>query len=238
MIDKKLISLILGCMCILLAAGIAIQVRTISGIGTTTGRNETENELKDAILKTKEKYDNLYAALEKAEAKLEEERTNATQNNSELAKLEEEVKEANKKLGLTEVTGNGVIIKLNDSLTPNISLDPNEALIHYEDILMVVNELKNAGAEAISINGQRVVPNTVIKCDGTVIKVNGQKIGTPFIIYAIGMQETLAQVNRYNGYLWTLKYDYLLDVGFERTKKTITIPKYTGTIKAKYTKSN
>ena len=48
------ISLILGGMCVALSCGIAIQVRTISRIGTTTSRNSTENELRDAILRTKE----------------------------------------------------------------------------------------------------------------------------------------------------------------------------------------
>ena len=241
MTDKKMISLILGCMCILLSAGIAIQVRTIGGIGTSTGSNSTENQLRDAILKTKENYDNLYEALEKAEAKLETERTNATQNNSELTDLENNIKEANKQLGLTEVTGEGVIVTLNDSTVPltgsTLLSDPNDYLIHYEDIISIINELKNAGAEAISINGQRIVANSVIKCDGTVIKVNGQKIGTPFVISAIGMQETLAQVNRYYGYLWKMKNEWNLDVSFERTKNPITIPKYTGTIKFNYAQS-
>ena len=66
--DKKMkISLILGGMCVALSCGIAIQVKTISNIGTTTSRNSTENELRDAILRTKENYDNLYADEEKAE---------------------------------------------------------------------------------------------------------------------------------------------------------------------------
>ena len=84
--NKKMkISLILGGMCVALSCGIAIQVRTISRIGTTTSRNSTENELRDAILRTKENYDNLYANEEKAEKLLEDERKSATENNSELS---------------------------------------------------------------------------------------------------------------------------------------------------------
>lgn len=83
--NKKIkISIILGGMCVALSCGIAVQVRTISKIGTTTSRNSTENELKDAILRTKENYDNLYTDEEKAEKLLENERKSATENNSEL----------------------------------------------------------------------------------------------------------------------------------------------------------
>ena len=72
--NKKIkISIILGGMCVALSCGIAVQVRTISKIGTTTSRNSTENELKDAILRTKENYDNLYTDEEKAEKLLENE---------------------------------------------------------------------------------------------------------------------------------------------------------------------
>ena len=91
--NKKMkISLILGGMCVALSCGIAIQVRTISRIGTTTSRNSTENELRDAILRTKENYDNLYANEEKAEKLLEDERKSATENNSELAEIQENIK--------------------------------------------------------------------------------------------------------------------------------------------------
>ena len=84
--NKMMISIILGFMCLLLTYGIAIQVKTTNNMGTTTSTNATENKLRDAVLKAKEKYDNLYRDLEEAEKKLEEERANATQNNSELAK--------------------------------------------------------------------------------------------------------------------------------------------------------
>ena len=67
--NKKIISLILGCMCALLACGIAIQVRTIEGTGSTMSTNAKENELRDAVLKAKEKYDSLYANVENAESK-------------------------------------------------------------------------------------------------------------------------------------------------------------------------
>ena len=60
--DKKIISLILGLMCVILTYGISVQIKTINGTGTTVSTNAEENELRDAVLKAKEKYDNLYEA--------------------------------------------------------------------------------------------------------------------------------------------------------------------------------
>ena len=233
------ISIIIGCMCLLLSLGISIQIKTINNIGTsTTSTNETENKLRDEILKTKEKYDNLYADLEKAETQLEEERNNATSNNSDLEELEQNITEGNKILGLAEVTGQGIVVTLNDNqllTSNNYILDPNSALVHDMDVIKVVNELKNAGAEAISINDQRIITTTAIECDGNVIKVNGIKIGAPFEIKAIGLPEYLINVKRYGGYLMYLEQRGIT-VNVSKSDE-ITIPKYTGVIKFEYAES-
>ena len=241
--NKSKIALILGLMCIVLTCGIVVQVRTIKGTGSTISTNSQENELRDAVLKAKEKYDNLYADVENTENKLEEERTNATQNNTELTDLENEIKNGNKVLGMSEVSGNGIVITINDNQDIALSnwlADPNLLIVHDADLISVVNELKNAGAEAISINEQRLVTTSAIECDGNIIKVNGEKIGAPFTVKAIGLPEVLINVDRVGGYL-----DYLKDsprylkVSVEKMtdKKTITIPKYTGVIKFQYAMS-
>ena len=237
--NKKIISLIIGIMCFLLTYGICIQLKTINKTGTVASTNATENELRDSVLKAREKYNNLYSALEAAEKKLEEERTNSTQNNGELENLENQIKEANKIAGITEVTGNGVTIVLNDNqkISSNSFLgDPNILVVHDKDVMRVINELKNAGAEAISINDQRIVPTTAIECDGNVITVNGVKISTPFTIKAIGSQERLIALNRVGGYLEYMRNDRLLEATIKKTEN-LTIPKYTGVIKFNYAES-
>ena len=152
--NKKMkISLILGGMCVALSCGIAIQVRTISRIGTTTSRNSTENELRDAILRTKENYDNLYANEEKAEKLLEDERKSATENNSELAEIQENIKTLSTQLGLTDVTGKGVIIKVDDAMVQS-TFDPNSTIVHDADLISIVNELKKSRSTIFN-NGYR-----------------------------------------------------------------------------------
>ncbi len=238
--NKIIISLILGGMCLLLTYGIAVQIKTTTAIGTVSSTNATENNLRDAVLKSKEKYDNLYKDLENAEKELEKERNSATQNNGELEDLENQIKEENKVIGLSDVTGDGVEIELNDNQTiPSNSYlgDPNDLLVHDVDIIRVINEIKNAGAEAISINDQRIVSTTAVECDGNIIKINGVKIGTPFKIKAIGNQEYLmGSLNRKRGYLEVLREDYMLVAKIAKASN-ITIPKYTGVIKFNYAES-
>ena len=105
-------------------------------------------------------------------------------------------------------------------------------LVHYLDVINVVNELKNAGAEAISINGQRVVSTTAISCIGNVIKVNDEKITSPFTIKAIGFPESLAGIDRPGSYIENLRYNGV-EVTLKKLNK-VEIPKYTGAISAKY----
>ena len=234
-LNKKMISAVLGFMCFALTLGICVQIRTVKNSNSTVSNNYEENNLRAEVLKYKEKYDSKYKELEKAEEELEKERQNSTQNNSELEEKEEAIKEGNKVIGLTEVTGPGVIITLSDSKKDTSTvLNPSSLLVHDVDVLSVVNELKNAGAEAISINDQRLVTTTSISCGGNIIDINGEKVGAPFVIKAIGMTEQLSGLSRPGGYLEILKN---ASVGAELKKSNnITIPKYTGVINYQYMK--
>lgn len=235
-LNRKMISIVLGLMCFALTLGICVQIRTVEESNSTVSNNYQENNLRAEVLKYKEKYDNKYNDLERAEKELEEKRQDSTKNNSELTKKEEEIKEGNKQIGLAEVTGEGVIVTLSDSKKDaNSVLNPSSLLVHDVDILGVVNELKNAGAEAISINGERVIPTTSISCGGNIIYINGEKVGSPFEIKAIGLPEQLAGLSRPGGYLEILKN---ASVGAELKKSNnITIPKYAGVIDYKYAKT-
>jgi len=235
MTNKKTISLVLGIMCFALTLGICVQIRTVKNSNSTISQNYEENNLRAEVLKYKERYENKYEELERAENELEKERESSTQNNSELEEKEAQIKEGNKILGLAEVTGPGVIITLSDSKRDaSTVLNASSLLVHDVDVLSVINELKNAGAEAISINDQRLTPTTGIICGGNIININGEKVGAPFVIKAIGLPEQLAGLSRPGGYLERLKED---SVGVELKKNNnITIPKYTGSISYNYSK--
>ena len=233
---KRTISIVLGIMCFALTLGICIQVRTVQGTNSTVSQNYEENNLRAEVLKYKERYENKYEELEKAEAELEKARQSSTENNEDLEQKEQEIQQGNKMIGLTEVTGPGVIVTLSDSKTDSsLALNASDLIVHDADVLSVINELKNAGAEAISINDQRLVPTSSIVCGGNIIEINGEKVGAPFEIKAIGLPEQLAALSRPGGYLEILKN---ATVGVELKKSNnITIPKYTGVITYQYAKS-
>lgn len=92
----------------------------------------------------------------------------------------------------TRVEGPGVILTLNDSQREiSEGEDISWYLIHDIDILEIVNDLRTAGAEAISINGERVTATTGIRCGGPTINIDGKRHAVPFIIKAIGDPKSL-----------------------------------------------
>lgn len=233
--NKKGVCLTLGIMCAVLTYGICMQMKTVRGFGVITGGTSNQNKYKEDILKTKEKYDNVYRDLEHLNKELEKERANATQNDTELAKIEEEIKQINKLLGLTDVSGKGVKIVLKDSSMPasNYFGESSDLVVHDKYIMHIVNELYNAGAEAISINDVRVVSTSSIQCDGNVIKIGGERIGSPFEIKAIGYPEYLYNLNRPGGRLEKIRAESMIDPIITKENE-IKIPKYTGTLKFEY----
>lgn len=236
MTNKKVTSIVLGVMCLALTAGICVQIRTVKNSNTTISQNYEQNNLRAEVLKYKEKYDNKINEIERLDEQLEVAITKATEKNSKLESAKNQIIEGNKLIGLTEVTGPGVTIVLSDSKLEGTSLlDPSQLVVHDLDILGVINELKNAGAEAISINEERLITTTGIKCGGNIININGEKIGAPFTIKAIGYPETLANLERPNGYLDALRED-TIEVKLTKSNN-IKIPKYTGVLTYKYATS-
>ena len=232
MTNKKKISLVLGIMCFALTVGICIQVKTVKNTSSTVSQNYEENNLRAEVLKYKEKYDNLLKETEKIDNDLQQEIEKATENNSELEESRNQINDGNKMIGLTDVNGSGVIITVADSdIDANSVLNSNDLLVHDSDILKIVNELKNAGAEAISINGQRVIITTPIICGGNIININGERIGSPFEIKAIGSPESLANLSRPGGWLSSLE-DRGIKVNLKKVNN-IYIPKYSGVLNFK-----
>lgn len=231
---KKQIAVTLGVVCLVLTYAIGIQLKTIDAANSAVSSRFSNSELKDEILKWKERTDELYVQLENSEKQLDEIRKKASENDTTLSNASEEIKLNNALLGLTDVTGKGIIITLKDN--PNVTLEsvlnPNYYIVHDNDIKMVINELKNAGAEAISVNGERIVQTTVVTCVGNVILVNDKRLSSPYEIKAIGLPESLVGINMLGGYVDTELKPYIsVDI---KKSNNITIPKYSGVISSKY----
>lgn len=148
-----------------------------------------------------------------------------------LEELQNSLKQAQIQAGLLPVKGPGIIVILDDNkdgLAAAPKDDPNKYIIHYENILNLVSELKVAGAEAISINNQRLVTTSEIRCVGNVILVNTTRLAPPFEIKAIGNPDSLEKL------VTAGEYDLLKATGFPvsyRKVEQVSIPEYKGSYK-------
>jgi len=95
--------------------------------------------------------------------------------------------------GRTQVVGQGIELWLDDSVAPaQIGVNPDEYLIHDQDLLAVINDLNGAGARAISLNGLRLLATTDVRCAGAVVSVGPVRTSIPVTILAVGNAKRLA----------------------------------------------
>ena len=208
-----------------------MQLKTVNKSTTTaTVRN---SELQAQYSELKKAYDDMQVTLAEKEKILQDYRNvETTEETVELIK--QELNTALRDAGLKDVRGQGLIVTVEDSVNEaGQDTNLNNYLVHDEDLLNIVNELKSSGAEAISINDQRIVAMSSIRCAGPTILVNDEKLAPPFTIKAIGDASLLeSAINMRGSYVDILKG---WGIRFTITKENdIFIPKYSKTIKGKY----
>lgn len=207
----------------------SVQANTQAASSDTT-RLETLQELYNQEL---DKSDNLQKQLEQAQKELSLYREEAAEGSEEGSALRAEVENLEISAGLVDITGPGVTVILTDSAAANTTGDEADYLIHDNDLLSVVNELRSAGAEAISLNGERLLATSEIRCTGAVVTVNGRRYASPYVIFAIGDPDTLYNaLTMRNGVVDILRQ---WKIGVEVTVSgELTIPKYQGAVEYQY----
>ena len=135
---------------------------------------------------------------------------------------------------MTALVGEGVIITLHDSdKAAKLGENENAYIIHDDDLLRVVNELRAAGAEAVSINGQRLTALSEIRCAGPTLSVNNVRSSAPFEICAIGDKKTLNNAITMRGGIVDTLAVWKIKVEVE-TSDEIVIPPYEGVVPKSY----
>ena len=193
---------------------------------TLQGKRETE--LRDDLTALKIEYEELKKENEKNLEIVEEYKTSSSNNNTLINSLTQQLNQMSALSGMKDVAGEGIIVTLDGSdmaVSDNISTE--SMLIHDTDLRAIVNELSAAGAEAISINGQRIIATTAIRCVGPVIQVNGVKVAAPFTVKAIGNAKYLESALNIKGGIVDSFEIYGIKINISR-EKSITIPKYDG----------
>lgn len=224
---KIVMTVTIGIACFVLMTVMFMQFKIVNQTDITSIENMRKADLTTELASWKQKYDETETKLEETQKLLNEYKSG--EKNSEQSKklLEEELKDVNMELGKTDVEGEGITITLKNA-------DSTDVSISADDLLVIVNALKLAGAEAISINDQRIINTTdIVYINNSFIKVNQQRILNPYIIKAIGNQSYLeAGLVGTGGHVEDLK-KLGHEVLIEKSNK-ISINKYDGEMEIKY----
>ncbi|MDR7420382.1 MAG: DUF881 domain-containing protein [Armatimonadota bacterium] len=158
----------------------------------------------------------------------------AAEGRTAVTRLHRELQDLRTLAGLTALEGPGVIVVLNDSTRiPQPGEDPNKTILHYSDLAAVVSELWAAGAEAVAINGERVVSSTGINCVGTTILCNTKRMAPPYAITAIGDRAQLEEYLRRSGGALDQLASFDFSVALT-THPRVVVPPYRGTFTFEY----
>jgi uncharacterized protein YlxW (UPF0749 family) len=142
------------------------------------------------------------------------------------------------RMGLVAAEGPGLVVTLDDSterLSPSGNL--NDLVIHSQDVQAVANGLWAAGAEALAVNGQRVVPTSAVLCVGNTLLINGTVHSPPFRFTALGanlhsafMSDPL--VKRFAEDADRFKLGFKVE-----DRDRLSVPAYTGTSKVRFARA-
>lgn len=229
-IKKGKITMIItiGIACFALALVMSMQFKIVSETDITSIENMREDELRTELANWKSKYEETEEKYEETVKKIDEYKQ-TKQSNEETEKIvEEELEQVNLILGKTDVQGEGIIVTLKDTANEDV------ARINADDLLVIVNSLKMAGAEAISINDERIINmSDIVDINESFIKVNGQRILAPYVIKAIGNSSYLETALIGNGGHVDEMKKIGQDATIEKPNK-VKILKYNNEIKTKY----
>lgn len=180
---------------VLLGLALTLSFKSKGSSGDPTSKLRRDELL--VLLKTSESLnDELKEEVKSLRASVESYQKDIFSGESSLKEIRKELDDMKIAAGLLPVIGPGVEITVKDSETPLQGMqDPSQFIVHDQDIIMLLNELKAAGAEAISIASgnteERVVSTSFVRCTGPTIIVNQEKLTSPFKIKAIGDPEVI-----------------------------------------------
>ena len=218
--------------CMVLGIMVSIQFRTVKqGVGPVS--EYRARELAAQLKKVREENVKLQNVKNDYESKIKEFEDTASQGSAYAKILKDELDQARILAGIEDVEGPGITVVVDDL---KFSEKVNYPLISYSMLLELLNELNAAGAEAVSINEQRIISTSEIRQIGGIhININTVSFAPPFVFKAIGDPKTLEAALRLREGI----AEKLENSGVAVTitqEQLIKISKYNGVIERKYAK--
>jgi len=225
--DKIIITITISIMSIILFAVLFAQFKVVNEVDIAQIEYMSEQELKEALIDWREKYETTEAKIKDTISKIQEYEEKIESNEEARELVKKELSEAKQTFGLTNIEGEGIIVTLTDT---------DERSYDYKDLLNLVNELRAAGAKAISINNQRIVNmSDIANVNYRYIMINKTRITSPYTVKVIGDKTYLkSALTIKNGYMDLKEKD-----GYEisiQEKSNIKINKYSEKTILKYIK--
>lgn len=206
--------------CFILGFMMAVQFHSTQNSAKYSAQYQRTEEITQRLLATEKERD----ALKKQFEKISRDKGSGL--------TEAQIVEA----GASEVEGPGIIVTVDDSnKKPGSDENLNLYIIHDEDMLRIMNELRAAGAEAISINGQRLTATTELRCAGPTVSVNNERLAPPFEIKAIGDAATMENAMKMRGGVIDTLSVWGIKVNITK-KDNLTLPAYNRGSDFKYVK--
>jgi len=225
---KQNVGYIVSMMMVLFLLGLIISTQTKKHIEAEISGIPASRKLDELVLVLKEAQ-NKKSDLEKQLTGLRQQMHNYEKGSMPAGMSNLQFQRLYQIAGLTSVKGGGIVIKIDDSKNAENTSSDNDGLVHSDDILKIVNELKSSGAKALAINNQRLVTTSEIVTAGSSIMVNQSRLTPPYLIKAIGPSDTMISALKMRGGI----VEYLEVFGIKVYVQSIpdlTIPPYTGSL--------
>lgn len=220
-------------LCILLGFLISLQIKSVNEDYQYVPLKDIY-DYKLSIESEKKEIENIRKILQERKKRIDEYEQIKEEGGILKETMKKELENIKLTSGFLDVQGPGIILTVDDGTRELYEgEDPNNVLVHDIDVLNLINDLKVAGAEAISINGQRLLAMSEINCAGHTIRINNQVFAQPFIIKAIGEPKTLEAAIIAPGQYGELLKEYGLYIEIN-TSINLTIPKYSEELNFKY----
>ena len=233
--QNKKMQISVAILCFLLFFCVTLQYKSVTknkSLGISEAKRIQDIECK--LINANQEIINLKKENLKLQSDIEVYRKEAASSDSGAGALRSELEKTLMIAGLTEVEGPGIEINLADSSESASQGESAESsIVHDTDLRNVVNELFAAGAEAVSVNGERFVSGSSIRCVGNTIMINDKRYSSPFVIKAIGNADSLeSAMNIRGGVLDVLKL-YKIQVNVTKSS-SVKLEKYNGNLSWTY----
>ena len=227
---KVIMIVTIGIICILLTSVMFLQFKSVQVIEASGVGQKRETELRTEYSTLKDKSSEMKQQLEEIQNTTKEYTDQSSDVQATMDLLKSDVDKARCDLGYTDVKGPGIILTIADGKN---AANDKEQVITYNDLIMAINELKYAGAEAISLNDERVVNNSFVANISEYMVMNDNRISGPYTIKVIGDSKNLESVINIKGGIKDYLESYNKQISYT-VENEVYINKYNGNVEINF----